>query len=207
MKLTTKHNLTHRNNSSTAKKWASVPKGSHLHEKLVSSTVSDPEFSESSLHSRFIQYRELLSARNKISCRKDCNAQRITHKPLFPGYLFVRFDPELTHTTKITDVPGASAFVKFGQLPRAVSDEIIQTLKFAPILIMNSDDNSVSCRNLPVQLKEKILFIYSIKNIVERQVALLHFLEKDSGLNKFTKDGGKVFTAMTTLTPHLPLSA
>lgn len=143
----------------------------------------------------------------KISRRKDCNAQRISHKPLFPGYLFVRFDPELTHTTKITDIPGASNFVRFGLNLREVSDDIIQTIKCAPLLIMNSDDNSVSCRNLPGHLKEKILFIYSLRNIVERQVALLHFLEKDAGLNKFTQDGGKVFTAMTTLTPHLPLSA
>jgi len=143
----------------------------------------------------------------KISRRKDCNAQRITHKPLFPGYLFVRFDPEVTHTTKITDIPGASAFVKFGQMPRAVSEDIIQTLKCAPLLMVNSDDNSVSCRNLPTPIRDKVLFIYSIKNVIERQVALLHFLEKDSELNKFTRDGGKLFTAMTTHTPHLPLSA
>jgi len=143
----------------------------------------------------------------RISRRKDCNAQRITYKPLFPGYLFVNFDPEVTHTTKITDIPGASAFVKFGHLPRAVSDEIILILKRAPLLIMNSDDNSVSCRNLPTQIKDKILFIYSIKNVVERQVALLHFLENNSELNKFTHDGGNLFTALPTHTPHLPLSA
>jgi transcriptional antiterminator RfaH len=143
----------------------------------------------------------------KISRRKDCNSQRISHKPLFPGYLFVRIDPEITHTSKITDVPGASHFVKFGQTPRPIPDDVILALQCAPLLIMNSDDNSISCRNLPTQISDKIIFIYKIKNSFERQVSLLNFLEKDLSVHKFTTEGGKVFSAMPTHTPHLPLTA
>jgi transcriptional antiterminator RfaH len=41
----------------------------------------------------------------KISRRRDCNGCRTTEKPLFPGYIFLRFDPEEIHTTTFTEIP------------------------------------------------------------------------------------------------------
>ncbi|MDC9583115.1 transcription termination/antitermination NusG family protein, partial [Xenorhabdus sp. PR6a] len=69
----------------------------------------------------------------RISRRKDCNGQRITQKPLFPGYLFLSFDPKEIHTTKITDIPGVNRFIRFGNNPCIIHEDVIAALKCAAI--------------------------------------------------------------------------
>nr|WP_314264912.1 transcription/translation regulatory transformer protein RfaH [uncultured Moellerella sp.] len=50
---------------------------------------------------------------------------------LFPNYLFVKFDHEKIHTTTIQSTRGVSHFVRFGQYPTIVPEDIIQALKLA----------------------------------------------------------------------------
>ena len=52
------------------------------------------------------------------------NCKRVREEPLFEGYLFVRFDPELVHTTKITQRPGVNYFVRFGGEPWLLPDAL-----------------------------------------------------------------------------------
>lgn len=51
---------------------------------------------------------------------------------LFPNYLFIQFDPEVIHTTTIQSTRGVSHFVRFGQLPALVPDEVITQLHQQP---------------------------------------------------------------------------
>lgn len=91
----------------------------------------------------------------KISRRRDCNGCRTTEKPLFPGYIFLRFDPEEIHTTTFTEIPGARHFVSFGGQPETVSDTIIAALKCSAHLLIYPEDNAVGFKNLPPELIEK----------------------------------------------------
>lgn len=49
-------------------------------------------------------------------------------QPMFPNYIFVRFDPEVVHTTAIKATRGVSTLVSFGGLPAIVPDGIITRL-------------------------------------------------------------------------------
>ncbi len=50
-------------------------------------------------------------------------------EPLFPNYLFVEFDPEHIHTTTISSTRGVSHFVRFGNLPALVPQQVIEDLQ------------------------------------------------------------------------------
>lgn len=54
-------------------------------------------------------------------------------EPLFPNYLFIRFDPETIHTTTISATRGVSHFVRFGNQPAQVPQEVVDTLSAAPM--------------------------------------------------------------------------
>lgn len=63
--------------------------------------------------------------------RQDRPGQiRSVWEPLFPGYLFIHFDPETHHTSKVSACPGLSHLVRFGgvinPLHEAVVDEVLQ---------------------------------------------------------------------------------
>lgn len=140
----------------------------------------------------------------KVTRRKDCNSQRVTQKPLFPGYLFVYLDPEKTHTTQITDIPGANRFVSFGSFPAVVHDDIVEALKQASLLVVNSGDNSITCRNIPEFLLTKIYKIYSIKITIERQLALISLLQKSPEVLNMTDQGKMIYTALPVFEPLIP---
>jgi transcriptional antiterminator RfaH len=54
----------------------------------------------------------------------------VAPQALFPGYLFIRFDPEIIHTTTIKSTRGVSSLISFGGMPSVVPDEVIERLKF-----------------------------------------------------------------------------
>ncbi|MCA1924059.1 transcription/translation regulatory transformer protein RfaH [Buttiauxella noackiae] len=61
-------------------------------------------------------------------------------EPLFPNYMFVRFDPENIHTTTINSTRGVSHFVRFGSLPATVpSDVIEQLINHTPENVLDPD--------------------------------------------------------------------
>ncbi|MBV7414943.1 transcription termination/antitermination NusG family protein [Aeromonas sp. sif2433] len=72
----------------------------------------------------------------QICCRQPRSDRpghfRSVLEPLFPGYLFVHFDPEVHHTSKIAACPGMSHLVRFGgmvsPLHEVVVDEIMQLM-------------------------------------------------------------------------------
>lgn len=113
-----------------------------------------------------------------VTPRKDCKSFRKTTKPLFPGYLFTRFDPEEIHPTAITDIPGAGHFVKFNNQLGQVHEDEINALKCALLLRIDPACDHIECRNVPPALLAEIQRIYMLDSAMERQVALLSLLEK-----------------------------
>ncbi|RKT89522.1 transcriptional antiterminator RfaH [Rahnella aquatilis] len=53
----------------------------------------------------------------------------VSPQALFPGYIFVRFDPEVIHTTTIKSTRGVSSLISFGGMPSVVPDEVVERLK------------------------------------------------------------------------------
>lgn len=65
---------------------------------------------------------------------KIVRGKRITvQEALFPNYLFVKFDHNEIHTTTVQSTRGVSHFIRFGQLPTEVPEEVIELLQQAPI--------------------------------------------------------------------------
>lgn len=50
-------------------------------------------------------------------------------EPLFPGYLFVRFDPQFISLTSIQSTRGVARLVRFGSVPMPVPERLIAELK------------------------------------------------------------------------------
>lgn len=64
-----------------------------------------------------------------INVEKKVRGKTVTRgEPLFPNYLFIRFTPEVIHTTTISATRGVSHFVRFGALPATVPQEVIDTI-------------------------------------------------------------------------------
>ncbi|WP_088504372.1 transcription termination/antitermination NusG family protein [Burkholderia ubonensis] len=54
---------------------------------------------------------------------------------LFPGYMFVYFDPEVTHTSKISNCPGVSHLVRFADAICPVRDAVIEEIMQLPVCV------------------------------------------------------------------------
>lgn len=65
-------------------------------------------------------------------------------EPLFPGYMFICFDPEIVHTSKISCCPGVSHLVRFADKIIPVHDHIVEEIMQIPI-----------CVHTPLSLKKK----------------------------------------------------
>lgn len=60
---------------------------------------------------------------------KNGAVKPVAAQALFPGYLFVHFDPEVIHTTTIKGTRGISSLVSFGGLPAPVPDDVVTRLR------------------------------------------------------------------------------
>jgi transcription antitermination factor NusG len=71
-------------------------------------------------------YEELLPLYR--SRRRWCDRVKEIKLPLFPGYLFCRFDPD-DHQVPVLTTPGVIGIVGAGKTPIAVSDEEIEAVR------------------------------------------------------------------------------
>lgn len=92
----------------------------------------------------------------KVTPRKDCHGVRTSEQPLFPSYLFVRFDINKVHTTSVSKVPGAVAFVRFGGTPCIIPEKIIQALRCSPHLSRDRQDSTLDCQNIHPLIQEEV---------------------------------------------------
>lgn len=56
-------------------------------------------------------------------------------EPLFPGYMFVCFDPEITHTSKISNCPGVSHLVRFADTIIPIHDHVVEEIMQLPVCV------------------------------------------------------------------------
>lgn len=60
---------------------------------------------------------------------KPVNPRAHKIKPYFPGYLFVRINPQSTNLSSFSWIPGVSGFVSFGGEPSFIPDELIYAIR------------------------------------------------------------------------------
>lgn len=118
----------------------------------------------------------------EVKKRRDCNAVRVTETPLFPGYLFVRLDPDQVHPSTISDIPGVKEFVRFGGDISVVSNSLIEALKQSLLLRTDQKVTNLECRNVSPDVLKALAEIALMKSKLERQTALFSLLQTDSQL-------------------------
>mgnify|MGYP003914853663 CR=1 FL=1 len=118
----------------------------------------------------------------EVKKRRDCNAVRIMETQLFPGYLFVRLDPEQVHPSAISDIPGVKEFVRFGGDICTVSNALIEALKQSLLLRTDRKVTSLECRNVSPDVLAALSEIALMKSKLERQTQLFALLQNDSQL-------------------------
>ncbi|MGE6473250.1 transcription termination/antitermination NusG family protein [Serratia proteamaculans] len=118
----------------------------------------------------------------EVKKRRDCNGVRITETQLFPGYLFVRIDPEQVHFSTISDIPGVKEFVRFGSNICTVSTSLIEALKKSLLLLTDKKISSLEYRNVSPDVLSVLSEIALMKSVLERQTALFALLQSDTQL-------------------------
>ncbi|APC14183.1 TPA: transcription/translation regulatory transformer protein RfaH [Providencia rettgeri] len=109
------------------------------------------------------------------------NRRKKVMEPLFPNYLFVKFDYEVIHFSTIGSTRGVNYFVRFGQNPVVVPNEVIATL-VVPDFVKEMSDN------LPQKGDEVVITdgifagiqaIYNEPDGEARSVLLLNILNRE----------------------------
>lgn len=132
----------------------------------------------------------------EVKKRRDCNAVRYMETQLFPGYLFVRLDPEQVHPSAISDIPGVKEFVRFGGDISTVSNALIEALKQSLLLQTDPKITSLECRNVSPEVLKTLSAIALMKSKVERQTALFSLLQSDSRLINL---GGRPYSRIASV--------
>lgn len=99
----------------------------------------------------------------------------VRHKqaPLFPGYLFVRIDFSVTHSTKITAYQYISRFIAFGAEPVPVADDIVQSL-----YDRESTEKPIGIKSISHEFAEILL----IDDSVKRSIAFINYITGKSSI-------------------------
>ncbi|RML99021.1 hypothetical protein ALQ86_200160 [Pseudomonas amygdali pv. eriobotryae] len=127
-----------------------------------------------------------------ITYRKRPDRPSSTEKVvrLFPGYLLLRFDPQVTHTTTITALNGARGFVQFGGQACVMQDSTVEGLKAAALVRSNRALDCIEFRNLPTELEKTLCLIIDMKSEAARRAAFLALLAQDAALERLVRRNG-----------------
>lgn len=139
----------------------------------------------------------------ELKKRRDCNAVRVTETQLFPGYLFVKLDPEIVHTTTVSDIPGVKGFVQFGNQISTVSVSVIEALKQSLLLQTDQKITSLEYRNVQPEVLAVLSEIALMKSKLERQTAFFALLQQDTQLIQMA---GRPNSRLCSVTERLPVN-
>ncbi|WP_337049940.1 transcription termination/antitermination NusG family protein [Serratia fonticola] len=73
-------------------------------------------------------------------------------EPLFPGYLFIAFDPEITHTSKIEHCPGISYLVRTAGEIKPIRNIVVDEIMRLPVCYQSQENQSPRQRRSPANL-------------------------------------------------------
>lgn len=102
-------------------------------------------------------------------------------EPLFPNYMFIEFDPESIHTTTISATRGVSHFVRFGNQPAIVPQNVITALQNDPTPIPVVSSNLAQPGDAVLITEgafEGLQAIYAEPDGETRSILLLNLLNK-----------------------------
>lgn len=133
---------------------------------------------------RMLEVELFAPTKLKVTKRRDCSGVRTTETQLFPGYLFVRLDPEVVHTSAIQDIPGVKEFVRFGGDICTVSDSLIDSIKHSLLLRTDKKVTQLEYRNVSLDVASALEGIALIKDALGRQAAFFELLQKDQAIIK-----------------------
>lgn len=113
---------------------------------------------------------------------------RSVWEPLFPGYLFIHFDPETHHTSKVSACPGLSHLVRFAgvinPLHEAVVDEVLQLVLTVNVeadesikQLVSPEHQAQSAPALTESQRRQIRRVMAEKNGVTRSALFYAFVE------------------------------
>lgn len=100
--------------------------------------------------------------------RDKKNSFRLINYPAFPGYIFVRFNPALIHTTLVKKLPGAMDFVRFGNQIATVSQSEIDALKMIQVDNPDQINIKIDTQHLREEFIRSIEKISAAENPAER---------------------------------------
>lgn len=96
-------------------------------------------------------------------------------EPLFPGYIFIYFDPEIVHTSKISSCPGISHLVRFCNSILPVHDHVVDQIMQLPICASSS---LAPVHNKEIKNKSNFHFTK------EQQANLYQVIEEKDGVTR-----------------------
>lgn len=142
---------------------------------------------------------------SKTNVRKRRDAKesvRITESPLFPGYIFVRLDPEIVHPSAVSDVPGVKEFVRFGGQISIIDPSLIDALRQATLLLSDRKVSVLELRNVPPEVQNAAAQIIVMTCPVARQAALFNLLQQDP---RVIRQASKPYSKIATIleVPHV----
>jgi transcriptional antiterminator RfaH len=106
-------------------------------------------------------------------------------EPLFPGYMFIYFDPEITHTSEISTCPGVSHLVRFADTIKPLHDSIVEEIMKLPVcvhspIIKERKNKNLECKNKPLLTTahhEKLVNAVTENNGLTRSALFYAFAE------------------------------
>jgi transcription antitermination factor NusG len=122
--------------------------------------------------------------RTSLRKRRDRPSFVKSELPLFPGYMFLKFDPEIIHTTAITALSGAHGFVRFAGDPCVVQESVVEALREMLLLRTDRFFNCIEYRNLPSELARSLHLIVEMHSEVSRKAAFYALLEQEALWNR-----------------------
>ena len=114
-----------------------------------------------------------------VKARSDRPSSRRDEKLLFPGYAFLRFDPEVINPSAVNAVSGVKGLLSFDGEPHMVSSTVIAGMK--NILLLRAQGGRLSdseYRSLPPGLTKTFSLIIEMRREEHRRAALYAFLHE-----------------------------
>ncbi len=118
--------------------------------------------------------------RTKLRKRPDRPSFTKSELPLFPGYMFLNFDPEEVHTTQITAITGAHGFVRFAGDPCIIRDPVIDAMRNILLIRFGNELNSVQYRNLDTDVEQALHKIMDLDSSPARISAFCKLIQDHS---------------------------
>lgn len=82
---------------------------------------------------------------------------RKTIEPLFPGYIFLCFDYNEVHTSKIEYCPGISHLVRFGETIAPINDSMVNAIMKLTLSVYPNASESCARKKRELPLSEEML--------------------------------------------------